>query len=95
MGAPMAGHLVKAGHKVRLHSRSGAPKALVAEGCQACADPAEVARSSEIVILMVPDTPDVERALFGEKGVASGLSAGKIVVDMSSIVSGVAATGGI
>jgi 2-hydroxy-3-oxopropionate reductase len=85
MGAPMAGHLIKGGHRVRLSSRSGAPAALIEAGGQACANPAEVARQSEVVILMVPDTPHVEDVLFGEKGVAHGLTKGKVVVDMSSI----------
>ncbi len=85
MGSPMAGHLIKGGHSVHLFSRSGAPSALVEAGGKAAASLAEVARSSEIVILMLPDTPDVERVLFGENGVASGLAKGKVVVDMSSI----------
>ena len=85
MGAPMAGHLIKGGHKVRLSSRRGAPADLIAAGGVAVSDPSELARQSEIVILMVPDTPDVEKVLFGDNGVAHGLSKGKIVVDMSSI----------
>jgi 2-hydroxy-3-oxopropionate reductase len=85
MGAPMAGHLIKGGHKVRLSTRRGTPADLVSAGGISVADPSELARHSEIVILMVPDTPDVEKVLFAEKGVARGLSNGKIVVDMSSI----------
>ena len=85
MGAPMAGHLIKGGHKVRLSSRRAAPADLVSAGGIAVADPSELARHSEIVILMLPDTPDVEKVLFGKTGVAHGLSKGKIVVDMSSI----------
>jgi 2-hydroxy-3-oxopropionate reductase len=85
MGAPMAGHLIKGGHAVRLHSRSGAPKALIEVGGKACDSPAEVARQSEVIILMVPDTPHVGDVLFGENGVAHGLSKGKVIVDMSSI----------
>jgi 2-hydroxy-3-oxopropionate reductase len=85
MGAPMAGHLIKGGHKVRIYSRSGPPPRLIAEGGVACANPAQVARASDIVITMVPDTPDVEKALFGENGVAAGLTKGKAVIDMSSI----------
>ncbi|OYZ34751.1 MAG: 2-hydroxy-3-oxopropionate reductase [Polynucleobacter sp. 16-46-70] len=50
-----------------------------------CASPAEVARQADIIITMLPDTPDVEKVLFGDQGIAQGLSAGKIVVDMSSI----------
>jgi len=85
MGTPMAGHLIKAGHQVHLFSRSGVPQALIDAGGLACASGKDVAQRSDIVITMVPDTPDVEAALFGEHGVAEGLTKGKIVVDMSSI----------
>ena len=51
----------------------------------ACATNADVARAADVVILMLPDTPDVELVLFGEDGVASGLTKGKLVIDMSSI----------
>ncbi|MCB1955595.1 MAG: NAD(P)-dependent oxidoreductase, partial [Rhodocyclaceae bacterium] len=85
MGEPMAGHLLAAGHTAYLHSRSGVPAALTAAGGQACGSPAEVARQADIIFVMVPDTPDVEKVLFGAGGVAEGLSAGKVVVDMSSI----------
>jgi 2-hydroxy-3-oxopropionate reductase len=85
MGKPMAGHLIAAGHEVYLHSRSGVPGELKEKDGKSCATPKEVAQRAEIVFLMVPDTPDVEKVLFGENGVASGLSKGKTVVDMSSI----------
>jgi 2-hydroxy-3-oxopropionate reductase len=85
MGRPMAGHLIKGGHEVFLHSRSGVPSALADAGGIACESAQDVARRSDVVITMVPDTPHVEQVLFGENGVASGLSKGKIVVDMSSI----------
>jgi len=85
MGSPMAGHLIKGGHRVHLHSRSGVPQTLVDAGGIACANARELAQRSDIVITMVPDTPHVEAVLFGESGVAAGLSKGKIVVDMSSI----------
>jgi 2-hydroxy-3-oxopropionate reductase len=85
MGSPMAGQLIKGGHRVHLHSRSGAPQALVDAGGIACKTPKEVAQKSEVVITMVPDTPDVEAVLFGDDGVAQGLTKGKTVVDMSSI----------
>ena len=85
MGRPMAGHLLAGGHKLFICPRSAPPQEIVDHGATICADPAEVARHSDIVITMVPDTPDVEAVLFGEKGVAHGLSPGKIVVDMSSI----------
>ncbi|MDH6249877.1 2-hydroxy-3-oxopropionate reductase [Polynucleobacter sphagniphilus] len=85
MGAPMAGHLVSAGHEVFINTRSKIPEELVNTSAIACSSPAEVASKADIIITMVPDTPDVEKVLFGENGVASGLSKGKIVVDMSSI----------
>ncbi|RRI02028.1 2-hydroxy-3-oxopropionate reductase [Mesorhizobium tamadayense] len=83
MGAPMAGHLADAGHEiVTVLNRSPLPMDLKAS---AVASPAEVARLSEIVITMLPDTPDVERVLIGRNGVLEGISAGKLVIDMSSI----------
>ena len=85
MGAPMAGHLIAAGHQVALQSRSGPPSDLIGAGGKGCNTPKEVAEASDIVFLMVPDTPHVEDVLFGENGVADGLAAGKTVVDMSSI----------
>jgi 2-hydroxy-3-oxopropionate reductase len=85
MGRPMAGHLQAAGHKLFLNTRSGVPKDLVEKGGVECKTPRDVAQKSEIVFIMVPDTPDVDKVLFGENGVAQGFSRGKIVVDMSSI----------
>ncbi|MBX3635945.1 MAG: 2-hydroxy-3-oxopropionate reductase [Rubrivivax sp.] len=85
MGAPMCGHLIDAGHTLFVHTRSRVPATLTVAGALACADAREVASKAEIVFLMLPDTPDVEAVLFGERGVASGLATGKAVVDMSSI----------
>jgi 2-hydroxy-3-oxopropionate reductase len=85
MGAPMAGHLIKGGHKVYLHSHRAPPQALTDAGGVPCASGKEVAQRSDVIIAMVPDTPDVQDVLFSENGVAEGLSKGKIVVDMSSI----------
>ena len=85
MGSPMAGHLIKGGHKVFLYSIPSVPQALVDAGGIACANGNEVAQKADIVITMVPDTPDVEAVLFGGNGVAQGLTKGKTVVDMSSI----------
>jgi len=85
MGAPMAGHLRAAGHDLFITTRSKLPQALLDAGAAACADAASVAQQAEVIFTMVPDTPDVEKVLFGAQGVASGLSAGKTVVDMSSI----------
>ena len=85
MGAPMTGHLVNAGHCVFIHTRSKVPELLATSTAKQCASPKEVAQNADIIFTMVPDTPDVEKVLFGENGVAAGLSKGKIVVDMSSI----------
>src|SRR6516164_2628948 len=85
MGAPMAGHLRAAGHELYVDGRHSVPEALVRQGVVRCESGQMVAARAEVVILMVPDTPDVEAALFGADGVAQGLSRGKTVVDMSSI----------
>lgn len=85
MGTPMAGHLIAAGHSLFLKSRRSVPEALLAAGGTACATAAEVAERADTIILMLPDTPDVEQVLFGAGGVAEGLSSGKTVIDMSSI----------
>jgi 2-hydroxy-3-oxopropionate reductase len=84
MGAPMCGHLAKAGHQLFVQTRSKVP-AEIASAATVCATQREVAERADIVFLMLPDTPDVEAVLFGETGVASGLKRGKTVVDMSSI----------
>ena len=86
MGVPMAVNLQqKGGNKLFVNDKKAPPAVLLDGGAVACANGAEVAKQSDIVFIMVPDTPDVEAVLFGENGVAQGLSAGKIVVDMSSI----------
>jgi 2-hydroxy-3-oxopropionate reductase len=84
MGAPMCGHLIAAGHELFVHTRR-APPVDIAAKATACPDASAVAKAADVVILMLPDTPDVAAVLFGEKGVAAGLSKGKVVVDMSSI----------
>ena len=83
MGAPMAGHLIAGGHALFLYSRRPPKAELIDKGAVACASAKEVAERSDIVIIVVPDTPDVAAVLFSETGVAAGLSKGKIVVDMS------------
>ena len=85
MGSPMAGHLRAAGHDLFIATRSKLPQALIDAGAVACANAAEVARHADTIFLMLPDTPDVQTVLFGKNGVGEGLSAGKTVVDMSSI----------
>jgi 2-hydroxy-3-oxopropionate reductase len=85
MGAPMAGHLLRAGHVLFLHTLGKVPQGLADGGATVCVHARGVAERADIIFLMVPDTPDVEKALFGEYGVASGLARGKTVVDCSSI----------
>jgi 2-hydroxy-3-oxopropionate reductase len=85
MGAPMCGHLIAGGHNVFVTTRSKLPEAIAQTKAVACASPKEVAQKADIIFLMVPDTPDVEKVLFSENGIAQGLSKGKVVVDMSSI----------
>ena len=85
MGRPMAGHLQKDGHELFLHDLQELPRELLDGGGKECSSGKEVAGQSETVIVMVPDTPHVEAVLFGENGVAEGLSQGQTVVDMSSI----------
>jgi 2-hydroxy-3-oxopropionate reductase len=85
MGTPMAGHLLKAGHQLFVYSRSQVPDDIVQAGATACASGHDVAQQADIVFIMVPDTPHVADVLFSANGVAAGLSAGKTVVDMSSI----------
>ena len=85
MGAPMAAHLIKAGHEVFLSTRSKVPAELLVGKAQTCASASEVAQKADIIFMMLPDTPDVAKVLFGDDGVAQGLSQSKTVVDMSSI----------
>ncbi|MFN5449297.1 MAG: 2-hydroxy-3-oxopropionate reductase [Burkholderiales bacterium] len=85
MGAPMCGHLIAGGHKMFVTTRSKVPEAIAQTGATVFKSAHEVASRADIIFLMVPDTPDVERVLFGDQGVASGLTKSKVVVDMSSI----------
>jgi 2-hydroxy-3-oxopropionate reductase len=86
MGRPMAEHLVRAGHQVTVHNRSPEPvRALEAVGAKAGASAAEVAAGADVVITMVPDSPDVEAVLLGEDGVLSTARRGLLLIDMSTI----------
>jgi 2-hydroxy-3-oxopropionate reductase len=86
MGKPMALNLIKAGHRLVVHSRSRKPvDELVAAGATSAATPAEVAKAASTVITMVPDTPDVELVLTGPNGVVDQLKPGTVVIDMSTI----------
>ena len=86
MGHPMAGHLQAGGHDLFLVQHSSPlPQDLLDGGAVACVSAQEVAQQADIIIAIVPDTPQVEEVLFGDNGVAAGLSAGKLFIDMSSI----------
>ena len=85
MGAPMAAHLIAAGHRLFVNTHGKLPDAIAATTAKACRSNREVAEHADIVFVMVPDTPDVAKVLFAEDGLAAGLTRGKTVVDMSSI----------
>jgi 2-hydroxy-3-oxopropionate reductase len=85
MGAPMAMHLLQAGHMLFVNTIGKVPQDLAGSGATICTTARGVAERADIIFVMVPDTPDVELVLFGTEGVASGLSKGKTVVDCSSI----------
>jgi len=82
----MARNLLKAGFSLVVHNRSKGPvEELVKEGAEAASSPKEVAQRAEVIITMVPDSPDVEEVILGKEGVLEGAKAGSIVIDMSSI----------
>lgn len=85
MGAPMATHLIEAGHQLFVHTRSKVPDSIASSSATQCKSATDVAQRADIIVTMLPDTADVEKVLFGEHGVALGLKPGKVVVDMSSI----------
>jgi 2-hydroxy-3-oxopropionate reductase len=85
MGTPMASNLLAGGHALHVFDLKPVPESLASKGIVASASGREVAERSDVMIIMVPDTPHVEAALFGKAGIAEGLARGKTVVDMSSI----------
>jgi 2-hydroxy-3-oxopropionate reductase len=86
MGKPMARNLLKAGYPLVVHNRSrGAVDELSQDGAQAAASPQEVAARSEVVITMLPDSPDVELVYTGDQGIFAGAKRGMLLIDMSSI----------
>ncbi|GEK71901.1 MULTISPECIES: 2-hydroxy-3-oxopropionate reductase [Halomonas] len=85
MGRPMAGHLLDAGHELTTVKRGPLDETLAGQGMHELENPKAVAEASEVIITIVPDTPDVEQVLFGEGGVIEGLKPGTLVIDMSSI----------
>jgi len=86
MGKPMARNLLKAGYPLVVHNRSrGVVEELGKEGAQTATSPQEVAARSEVVITMLPDSPDVELVYAGEQGIFAGAKEGRLLIDMSSI----------
>lgn len=86
MGKPMARNLMKAGYSVVVHSRGRAPvDELAKDGAQVATSPEEVAARSDVVITMLPDSPDVEQVYTGEQGVFAGAKSGTLLIDMSTI----------
>ena len=91
MGKPMARNLLEAGYPLVVHNRSREPvEELTAEGAKPALSPAEVASRSELIITMLPDSPDVELVALGEAGLIEGVSDGDVYVDMSTIAPPVA-----
>ncbi|HET6248189.1 MAG TPA: NAD(P)-dependent oxidoreductase [Tepidisphaeraceae bacterium] len=86
MGLPMAGHLLQAGHAMKVHTRTRSrADELIARGATWAASPADAARDAKVVFICVPDTPDVQNVVLGEQGILSIAAAGQIVVDHSTI----------
>ncbi|MDI6858240.1 MAG: 2-hydroxy-3-oxopropionate reductase [Dehalococcoidia bacterium] len=86
MGKPMSLNLLRAGYPLVAHSRSPGPVAeVVKEGAERAATPRELASHADVVITMLPDTPDVETVLMAENGVFAGMRPGCLVIDMSTI----------
>jgi len=86
MGKPMARNLLKAGYQLVVHNRSRGPvEELQREGAEGAGSPAEVAERSDVIITMLPDTPDVRQVVEGERGVLEGIRQGSLLIDMSTI----------
>jgi 2-hydroxy-3-oxopropionate reductase len=89
MGKPMALHLIKAGYSLTVLSSSKAVEELKKAGAQTAGTPAEIGSACDIVITIVPDSPDVEHVVLGKNGVAEGIKKGAMFIDMSTIASAV------
>lgn len=85
MGAPMAKNLLDAGHDLQIHRENTRSQALVDAGATLAGSPAAATGGADAVILMLPDTPEVDAVLHGEDGVLGALDDGALVIDMSSI----------
>ena len=86
MGRPMAGHLIKSGHALySCINQTDVHPELLAAGLHVCESPKAVAGQSDVIITMLPDTPQVRTVLAGPQGVLEDIAPGKVIVDMSSI----------
>ncbi|HSU50671.1 MAG TPA: 2-hydroxy-3-oxopropionate reductase [Segetibacter sp.] len=85
MGKPMAHHLLNAGYSLAVLQRNEASKELIDAGAKAFKTNREVAENSDVVITMLPDSPQVEEVVLGKDGVIDGLKQGALFIDMSSI----------
>jgi 2-hydroxy-3-oxopropionate reductase len=86
MGKPMARNLIKAGYSLVVHNRSRpSVEELAQEGARPAASPQELAAQSEVVITMLPDSPEVDQVFAGDRGVLAGARRGTLLIDMSSI----------
>ena len=85
MGRPMAKHLIKAGYSLLILSKSNAAGELQKEGAKAFEHPSQLAAEADIVITMLPDSPEVEAIVLGENGVLAGIRKGSLFIDMSTI----------
>ncbi|HZE05241.1 MAG TPA: NAD(P)-binding domain-containing protein, partial [Solirubrobacteraceae bacterium] len=91
MGAPMAGNVLRAGYPLVVHNRTRAKeRELVSAGASAAASAREVASRCDVLITMLPDSPDVEEVYLGSEGVIAGARQGQLLIDMSSIAPAVA-----
>jgi 2-hydroxy-3-oxopropionate reductase len=91
MGSPMAANLLAAGHRVIVHNRSRQAVAdLVERGAEAGTSPADVTARAQVVITMLPDSPDVESVYLGDDGVIGAAGPGQLLIDMSTIAPQVA-----
>jgi 2-hydroxy-3-oxopropionate reductase len=85
MGKPMARNLMESGYELIVHNRSQDPvDELVREGAEAAGSPSEIARESDVIVTMLPDSPDVQRVVAGEGGVLAGIKEGSLLIDMST-----------
>ena len=85
MGRPMAKHLMKAGHPLLILSKSKAAEELHKDGAKIFEDPSQLAAEADVVITMLPDSPEVEAIVLGDHGVLSGIRKGSLYIDMSTI----------